>query len=258
MKKTHLFAPKFVGKNVVLKKKREGLGLVNLEATKTSLHCKWIVNAMQPSESNMKLMLLYRFSMFNLQRGRSWGTNLNWFTNKVHIGFLGSKVWGHIGKACKFMVKGTYQLLPRTLIELLHSNIWWSHSLQLIDNGFFYARAYELNWKGIQCVNDIRDIELCTFNLWHETQLNSNLPLMTMRIGLHSLPKFLTNGGISSKKIQMPPIHDNGCIVIVMGQKIRLCPTMCKWFNPLHTTSIGAIPTLNGWMPHISHPLEVS
>jgi hypothetical protein len=42
------------------------------------------------------------------------------------------------------MVKGIYQLPPYTLLELLHSNIWWLEGLELINNGFTYIRAREL------------------------------------------------------------------------------------------------------------------
>ena len=61
------------------------LGLVDLEAAKTSLMCKWIVKAMEPGESNLQTMLRYRLAQFNPQRGRSWGVSLDWFTCKNHI-----------------------------------------------------------------------------------------------------------------------------------------------------------------------------
>lgn len=111
-----------------------GLGLVDPEATKTNLLCKWIVKALEPRESNLQLTLRYRLAQFNPKRGRKWGVNLECFTSKNHKGFLVSKVWGHINKAWKSMVKGTYQLPPCTLSGLLHSNVWWSVGLDLIDN----------------------------------------------------------------------------------------------------------------------------
>ena len=43
-----------------LKKKYDGLGLVNPEAAKTSFLCKWIVRAMEPGKSNLQLMLRFR------------------------------------------------------------------------------------------------------------------------------------------------------------------------------------------------------
>jgi hypothetical protein len=88
-----------------LKKKYGGLGLVDPEESKTSLLCKWIVKAMEPGESNLQLMLRYRLARFNPQRGRSWGVDLKWFTSKLHQGFSGSKVWGHISKAWKYIAK---------------------------------------------------------------------------------------------------------------------------------------------------------
>ena len=136
-----------------LKKKYGRLGLVDPEQAKTSLLCKWIVRAMEPGESNLQLMLRFRLSHFKSQRGRSWGPSLDWFTNKQHQGFSGSKVWGHISNAWKTMVKGLYQLPPR--MELLHSNLWWSEGVDLLKNGFTYTQWINLYRKCIKCVDDI-------------------------------------------------------------------------------------------------------
>ena len=108
-----------------MKKKNEGLGLVDPEAAKTSLFCKWIVKAMEPGESNLQLILRYKLARFKLQRGKSWGVSLDWFTSKKHQEVLGSNIWGHISKAWKIMVKGLYQIPPRIRMEILNSNIWW-------------------------------------------------------------------------------------------------------------------------------------
>lgn len=103
-----------------------GLGLVDSKEAKTSLFCEWIVRAMDPEESNLQLMLRYRLIRFNPQRGWSWGVRFDWFTCKQYQGLPGSKVWGHISKTWKNMVKGMYQILSRTMMKLLHSNLWWS------------------------------------------------------------------------------------------------------------------------------------
>jgi hypothetical protein len=153
-----------------LKKKEGGLGLVDPEAAKTSLLCKWVVKAMEPGESNLQLMLRYRLARFNPQRGRSWGISLDWFTNKLHQGFPGSKVWGHISKAWKIMVKGLYQIPPRTRMELLHSNIWWSDGVELLKRGFTYAKGLHLYRKGIQCVDDVWDSTQQDFLTWERAQ----------------------------------------------------------------------------------------
>ena len=81
---------------------------------------------MEPGESNLQLILRYRLTRFNPQRGRSWGLSLDWFTSKNHQGFTDSSIWGHIGKTWKVMVKRLYELLPRNQIKLLNFNIWWT------------------------------------------------------------------------------------------------------------------------------------
>ena len=73
------------------------------------------------------------------------------------------------------MVKGIYQLPPCTRMELLHSNIWWSDGVQLINNGFTYARGLELFRKGIQCVDDAWDSEQGDFLTWDSAQRKFNL-----------------------------------------------------------------------------------
>lgn len=80
--------------------------------------------AMKPEESNLQLILSYSLVRLNSQRGCSWGVNLDWFMYRMHQGFTWSNIWGHIGKTWKIMVKGLYQIPPRTCVELLHSNLW--------------------------------------------------------------------------------------------------------------------------------------
>lgn len=50
-----------------------GLGLMDLEATNTNLLCKWIIEVVEPRESNPQLMLRYRLTRFNPQRRETGG-----------------------------------------------------------------------------------------------------------------------------------------------------------------------------------------
>lgn len=45
---------------------------MDIEAAKANLLCMWIVEAMEPDESNLQLMLKYRLAMFKSQRRRNW------------------------------------------------------------------------------------------------------------------------------------------------------------------------------------------
>lgn len=72
--------------------------------------CKWIVEAMESGDFNLKLILRYRLARFNSQRNKKWGVSLDWFTSKIHQEFTGSKIWGHICKALKFMINEVYQI----------------------------------------------------------------------------------------------------------------------------------------------------
>ena len=130
---------------------------------------------MEPGKSNLQLMLRYRLARFNPQRGRSWGVGLDWFTCKQHQGFPESKVWGHISKAWRRMVKGMYQIPPWTRMELLHSNLWWSDGVDLLKKGFTYLEGLEWHRKGIQVVDDIWDSGSKDFITWGDGQARFNL-----------------------------------------------------------------------------------
>ena len=68
----------------------------------------------------------------------------------------------------KIMVKGICQLPPCNCLELLCSNIWCLRASNSLIMAFTYARAHELQHKGIQCIDNIRDSESRTFLLWDE------------------------------------------------------------------------------------------
>ena len=157
------------------KKKYGSLGLVDPEEAKTSLLGKWIVRAMEPGKSSLQLMLRYRLARFNLQRDRSWGIDLEWFTSKKHQGFSGSKVWGHISKAWKILAKSIYQVPPRTRMEVLHSNIWWSDGVELLKEDFSYSQGLELYRKGIRRIDDVWDSNHKDFLTWEVTHRIFNL-----------------------------------------------------------------------------------
>ena len=75
---------------------------------------------MEPGESNLQIMLRYRLARFNPQREKRWRVDLEWFTCKQHQGFTGSKVWGHIGKTWKMMVK---------IFTKFYHALEWSYSI---------------------------------------------------------------------------------------------------------------------------------
>ena len=128
------------------------------EDTKTDLLCKWIVKAMELDESNLQLMLGYRLARFNPQSGQSWGVSLEWFTSKKHQGFLALRCGATlIINTWKVMVKGIYQIPPCIRMDLLHSNIWGSHGVELIGKGIAYSKGLHLYREGICCVDDIWD-----------------------------------------------------------------------------------------------------
>ena len=193
-----------------LKKKYGGLGLVDPEEAKTSLLGKWIVRAMEPGESSLQLMLRYRLARFNPQRGKSWGVDLEWFTCKKHQGFSGSKVWGHINKAWKNLAKSIYQLPPRTRMELLHSNIWWSDGMELLKEGFSYSRGLELYRKGIRRIDDVWNSNRKDFLTWEVAQHKFNLTPVKVKNGRISRKSFRRSGEENLKRTRTPHIPECG------------------------------------------------
>lgn len=74
---------------------------------------------------------------------------MDWYTNKQHQSYFGSKVWVHMNKAWKIMARSV-QSSPLLIDGVDHSNLWWLVGLKLIGNGFTYAKAHETYCKGIQ------------------------------------------------------------------------------------------------------------
>lgn len=68
------------------------------------------------------------------------------------------------------MVKGLYQIPPCNKMELLHSNIWRSDGVELLNKGFTYSKDLHLYHKGIQCVDNIWDSNSRFFFTWESVQ----------------------------------------------------------------------------------------
>lgn len=81
------------------------------------------------------------------------------------------------------MVKGLYQIPPRTKMEVLNSNIWWSEGVELLTKGFEYHKGINLYQKGIICVDDIWDSYNKISTHGKEHKRNSNLGIRSRVIG---------------------------------------------------------------------------
>lgn len=145
-------------------------------------------------------------------------------------------MWVCISRAWKIMFKGTYQLSPCTLMELLHSNVWLFDGLELINNGFtcssaldIYYRTNESNvWMIFRIVN--------TAPFFHGKRPRSSLTSewWIMRIGSCSPSRSLINGNGFWKKTQRPLMWVNGLGLTVMVLKTQ--PSWCiawKIFNKI-------------------------
>lgn len=58
----------------------------------------------------------------------------------------------------------------RIQMELLHSKIWWSQGLELINKDFTYSKTLHIHRKGIQCVHYVWDSEHPNFLTWDKVQ----------------------------------------------------------------------------------------
>jgi hypothetical protein len=76
------------------------------------------------------------------------------------------------------MVKGLYQIPPRTRLELLHFNLWWSEGLELINKDFDQDRGCQLFRQGVWRVEDIWDGAQQNFLTWEQTQSKFHLSSM--------------------------------------------------------------------------------
>ena len=60
-------------------------------------------------------------------------------------------------------------------MKLLHSNIWWSDGVTLINNGFTFSQGFEFYYKSIQYVDDVWDSVQRNFFTWENAQRKFNL-----------------------------------------------------------------------------------
>ena len=143
--------------------------MVDPKVVKTSLLCKWIVK--QWNQGNLTS---------NSWLGIGW---LSLIHNKVEveklvlIDLLVNKIKVSLAprSRCSLVKHGKpwfpFQIPPSHLYENLHTGVWWSNGLELIENGIIYTKAHELYCKGIQCVNNTWDSQHCTFLSWEEAQI---------------------------------------------------------------------------------------
>ena len=64
------------------------------------------------------------------------------------------------------MVKGVFQVPPRTRAELLNSNIWWSEGVEMLKKGCTYDKGLQFYRRGLRCVDDIWDSTEQNFLSW--------------------------------------------------------------------------------------------
>ena len=97
----------------------------------------------------------YRQSLKIAYSARSWP--------KIGLTYISLLAW-------KVMVKGIYQIPPRMWMELLHSYIWCSDRVKLLNKNFTYAKGLQLYSKGIQCVDDLSNSDSRNFIIWDGIQ----------------------------------------------------------------------------------------
>lgn len=95
-----------------MKNKFDNLKLMDLEVAKTILLCKWIVNAIEPGESNLQFMLRYRLACFNPRRGRNWGPSLDWLHISNTKDSLGLRFGGALIKHGRLWLKAPTNFHP--------------------------------------------------------------------------------------------------------------------------------------------------
>lgn len=128
-------------------------------------------------------MLRYMLARFNPERGSRWGINLDWFTNKTHQGYSGSKIWGYISKTWKIMAKSIYQIPRRTRMELLHSNIWWSEGVDLLKKKLSTIEEFTFTGRKLSALTMLWSISNVIFSHGKKHKENSPSPTRMPEIG---------------------------------------------------------------------------
>jgi hypothetical protein len=136
---------------------------------------KWIIQALQPGNSNVQLMLRYRLLRTQPAAGARWASDPRWAMLDGHRTKPGSKVWSRNSKGWKSMVKRLSPCIPGVYYSVLIQSLWFEDMLHLIGPNLSRERAKLFFRTGMKIVKDVWCFEDGRVMDWEE--INLKFPL---------------------------------------------------------------------------------
>jgi hypothetical protein len=148
---------------------RDGsLGIMDLKQALTTLLSKWIIQALQPNNSNIQLFLRYMLLSMQPYSGAKWLADPSWALQHDHKSKPGSKIWIRNSRAWKYIVKAVSLNEPTNFYGVLNRGLWLEGCLNLIGPNMSKARGRELFQMGMQAIRDVWNLEEGQLYNWEE------------------------------------------------------------------------------------------
>lgn len=137
--------------------KREdgGINLINPDDVVAALMGKWVVKVLEPSSSNLHLLLRHKLSQFQPYSGGRWDESLEFFFIPKHQTRMGSIVWNRVVPAWKSLLPAISFVPPTCWEDLMSLSWWWNPAAPMIGPGFSRLRAAALHKTGIRQYRDV-------------------------------------------------------------------------------------------------------
>lgn len=141
-----------------------------------ALMSKWIVQALLPGQSNLRILLRYRITQLKPSCHGKWGLSSMWLFSSYLLGQSRSKVWHHIAHAWKVMTCTATFLSPSCSKDILQLNMQWHMEYQCFQFNITMDRAFVLYRKGLRYFRDVWDHGIDEFLSWEEASIKFSLP----------------------------------------------------------------------------------
>lgn len=130
---------------------------------------KWIIAAMEPDESGLKVLL--RACLLSLKphnKSASWYPSREWTLSHHVSSTQGSRLWNRTSMAWKKLVLATEPVAPQSAEEVLNTNLWWASKFIGGNFRFTMDRAREIARSGLATDRQLWNDETAELRSWEE------------------------------------------------------------------------------------------
>jgi hypothetical protein len=106
---------------------------------------KWVLKALEPSTSNLHVLLRYRLSNYQPYQGGRWANSLEFFIVLGHQSHNGLMGWNRTTAAWKSSLWDLQYVNPQNIDNLFSCSLWHCSEVALIGPGFSKQRTFVLH-----------------------------------------------------------------------------------------------------------------